>query len=109
MEGWIFTAVHRPHPRDGFDLVVTSDEGENLRQAPNGPVVGRAREGTLLERVGQQGQVDPGPAGRVGAAAGRAVAGDDGPAGHSPEAGRSSGPPLARQAGPQRPRRRLPP
>jgi hypothetical protein len=35
---------------------VTSDEGENLRRDPNGPVVGRVREGTLLERVGKKGK-----------------------------------------------------
>ena len=56
VEGWIFRPSTSPTQRDGFDLVVTSDEGENLRQAPNGPIVGRAREGTLLERVGERGK-----------------------------------------------------
>jgi hypothetical protein len=36
--------------------VVSEKEGENLRRSPNGPVVGRAREGTLLERVDQKGK-----------------------------------------------------
>jgi hypothetical protein len=56
VEGWIYQPSTSPTKRDGFDLVVTSDEGENLRRAPNGPIVGRAREGTLLERVGERGK-----------------------------------------------------
>ncbi len=56
VEGWIYTSSTSPTRRDGFDLVVSEEEGENLRRSPNGPVVGRAREGTLLERVGQQGK-----------------------------------------------------
>ncbi|HUF34892.1 MAG TPA: SH3 domain-containing protein [Gemmatimonadales bacterium] len=55
VEGWIYTPSTSPTRRDGFDLVVSEVEGENLRRAPNGPVVGRARQGTLLERVGQKG------------------------------------------------------
>jgi hypothetical protein len=55
VEGWIFTSSTEPTRRQGFDLVVTHDEGENLRSSPNGPVVGRAREGTLLKRVSQKG------------------------------------------------------
>ena len=56
VEGWIFRPSTSPTKCDGFDLVVTSQEGENLRRAPNGPIVGRAREGTLLERVGEKGK-----------------------------------------------------
>jgi hypothetical protein len=56
VEGWIYRPSTSPTKREGFDLVVTSDEGENLRRAPNGPIVGRAREGTLLERVGEKGK-----------------------------------------------------
>jgi hypothetical protein len=56
VEGWIYRPSTSPTRRDGFDLVVTSDEGENLRGEPNGPIVGRAREGTLLERVGERGK-----------------------------------------------------
>ena len=55
VEGWIYTNSTERTRRDGYDLVVTTDEGENLRRSPNGPVVGRVREGTLLERVGQRG------------------------------------------------------
>jgi hypothetical protein len=56
VQGWIFSPSTTPTKRDGYDLIVTSDEGENLRRNPNGPVVGRVREGTLLERVGKQGK-----------------------------------------------------
>jgi hypothetical protein len=56
VEGWIYRPSTSPTKRDGFDLVVTSEEGENLRRAPNGPIVGRAREGTLLERVDAKGK-----------------------------------------------------
>jgi hypothetical protein len=56
VEGWIYTPSTSPTRREGFDLVVSEDEGENLRRSPNGPVVGRAREGTLLERTGQKGK-----------------------------------------------------
>jgi hypothetical protein len=55
VEGWIFTGSTERTRRDGFDLVVTPGDGENLRRSPNGPVVGRVREGTLLERVSQKG------------------------------------------------------
>jgi hypothetical protein len=56
VEGWISTSSTAPTRRDGFDLVVTPDNGENLRRSPNGPILGRAREGTLLERVGARGK-----------------------------------------------------
>jgi hypothetical protein len=55
VEGWIFTGSTERTRRGGFDLVVTPGDGENLRRSPNGPVVGRVREGTLLERVTQKG------------------------------------------------------
>jgi hypothetical protein len=56
VEGWIYTNSTERTRRDGYDLVVTTDEGENLRRSPNGPLLGRVREGTLLERVGQKGK-----------------------------------------------------
>ncbi|MEO6056829.1 MAG: hypothetical protein ABIQ49_08315 [Gemmatimonadales bacterium] len=56
VEGWIYGPSTERTRRDGFDLVVTPGDGENLRSEPNGPVVGRAREGTLLERVSQKGR-----------------------------------------------------
>jgi hypothetical protein len=56
VEGWIFTESTERTRRDGFDLVVTPDAGENLRDSPNGAVVGRVREGTLLERLAVRGR-----------------------------------------------------
>ena len=56
VEGWIFQPSTSRTKRDGFDLVVTSNSGENLRREPNGAIVGRVREGTLLERVGEKGK-----------------------------------------------------
>jgi hypothetical protein len=56
VEGWVYTPSTSRTKREGFDLVVTADEGENLRAAPNGRVVGRLRQGTLLERLGAKGQ-----------------------------------------------------
>jgi hypothetical protein len=56
VEGWISTSSTSPTRRDGFDLIVTPDKGENLRRVPNGRVVGRVREGTLLKRVSVNGR-----------------------------------------------------
>jgi hypothetical protein len=56
IEGWIFARSTSPTRREGFDLIVVADGGENLRRDPNGTVLGRLREGTLLHRVGSRGQ-----------------------------------------------------
>ena len=56
IEGWVYTPSTAPTRRDGFDLIVTPGTGENLRSSPNGPVVGRVREGTLLERIDTRGK-----------------------------------------------------
>jgi len=56
VEGWIFTESTERTRRNGFDLVVTPGDGENLRGSPNGAVVGRVREGTLLERLAVRGR-----------------------------------------------------
>jgi hypothetical protein len=56
VEGWIYTNSTEQTRRDGYDLVVTTEAGENLRRSPNGPLLGRVREGTLLERVAQRGK-----------------------------------------------------
>jgi hypothetical protein len=55
VEGWIFSSSTGPTQRDGFDLVVTAPDGENLREAPNGEVVGRVRSGTLLRKLETRG------------------------------------------------------
>ena len=46
--GWIFNGSVEPTRREGFDLVVTTSAGENIRRVPNGEIVGRVRSGTLL-------------------------------------------------------------
>ncbi len=55
IEGWVYTPSTSPTGRDGFDLVVTPKEGENLRSSPNGPLIGRVRGGTLLDRIRAKG------------------------------------------------------
>jgi hypothetical protein len=50
VEGWIFNRSIDKTRRDGFDLVVTATDGENIRTAPNGQIVGRVRTGTLLRQ-----------------------------------------------------------
>ena len=55
VEGWIFTSSTSPTSRDGFDLVVSVQDGENIRESPNGEVVGRVRSGTLLRKLETQG------------------------------------------------------
>lgn len=49
-EGWIFTRSTKRTTRDGFDLVVAVPGGENIRETPNGTVIGRVRTGTLLRK-----------------------------------------------------------
>jgi hypothetical protein len=55
VEGWIFSSSTGPTRRDGFDLAVTASDGENLRESPNGEVVGRVRAGTLLRKLETRG------------------------------------------------------
>jgi hypothetical protein len=55
VEGWIFTSSTAPTSRDGFDLVVTASGGENIRETPNGQVIGRARNGALFRKLETQG------------------------------------------------------
>jgi hypothetical protein len=56
IEGWIFTQSTAPSRRDGFDLVVTPADGENIRRAPNGEIIGRIREGGLLRKLETDGK-----------------------------------------------------
>jgi hypothetical protein len=51
VEGWIFTNSTGATQRDGFDLVVTAPDGENIRESPNGEIVGKVRTGTLLRKL----------------------------------------------------------
>jgi hypothetical protein len=55
MEGWVYTASTSGTSRDGFDVVVTASNGENLRSAPNGSIVARLETGALLDKVGSKG------------------------------------------------------
>jgi hypothetical protein len=55
VEGWIFSSSTGPTQRDGFDLVVRASDGENIRESPNGEVVGRVRNGTLLRKLETRG------------------------------------------------------
>jgi hypothetical protein len=55
LEGWIFERSVKRDVRDGFDLGVAADGGENLRAEPNGRVLARLRYGTLLERIAARG------------------------------------------------------
>jgi hypothetical protein len=55
LEGWIWTASTARTTRDGFDLVVSATGGENLRASPDGPLIARAEEGALFDRVGTLG------------------------------------------------------
>lgn len=48
--GWIFSKSTGKTTRDGFDLVVTASGGENIRESPNGQIIARVREGTLLSK-----------------------------------------------------------
>lgn len=55
VEGWIPSAAAQATTRDGFDLTLTAGGGEALRASPNGAVVARIQEGTLLNRIGARG------------------------------------------------------
>ncbi|HEX6940846.1 MAG TPA: hypothetical protein VF158_15625 [Longimicrobiales bacterium] len=51
LEGWVWSASVAPEDRDGHDLIVTAEGGENLRAAPNGTRLARLRTGMLLDEV----------------------------------------------------------
>jgi hypothetical protein len=55
VEGWIFSSSTAPTQRDGFDLIVRASDGENIRESPNGEVIARVRNGTLLRKLETQG------------------------------------------------------
>ena len=55
VEGWVWSQSVRSSTRDGFNLVIANQGGENLRDRPNGKILARLLQGFLLERVGQQG------------------------------------------------------
>ena len=51
LEGWMWTRSLQVSTDAAFDLVVAEPEGENLRDAPSGTILGRLGRGTLLEEV----------------------------------------------------------
>lgn len=55
LEGWIWAPSVRSTNRNGYDLEVSADGGENLRATPNGEIRARAREGMLFTRLGREG------------------------------------------------------
>jgi hypothetical protein len=55
LEGWIWSPSVTATHREGFDLRVSADGGENLRATPQGAIVARLLEGCLLIRVASQG------------------------------------------------------
>jgi len=55
LEGWIWGASVGKSDRDGHSLAVTAGRGENLRTAPNGPVIARLLNGFLLDELSRQG------------------------------------------------------
>ncbi len=50
-EGWVFTPSLREIDRGRFRWVVSVEGGENIRGRPNGELLGRLEEGTLLEHL----------------------------------------------------------
>jgi hypothetical protein len=56
LDGWIYAPSVARTTRDGFDLVVSADGGENLRAAPNGAMVAKLSKGALLDRRTTQGR-----------------------------------------------------
>jgi len=51
LEGWVWTASLQATNREGFGLVVSVADGENLRAGPSGQILGRLEAGTLLEEL----------------------------------------------------------
>ena len=51
LEGWMWTRSLQVSSDAAFELVVSEPEGENLRDAPSGRILGRLARGALLEEV----------------------------------------------------------
>lgn len=56
LEGWIWLASVEVDTTGELDLAVSVSGGENLRDAPRGSIVGRLREGALLEELERSAQ-----------------------------------------------------
>ena len=55
LDGWVPAASAATARREGFDLVVSPRNGQELRREPDGSVFARLRYGALLERAGARG------------------------------------------------------
>jgi hypothetical protein len=51
LEGWVWSRSLQAIDRDGFDLVVSAEDGENIRSSPAGDIIGRLEKGMLLVQV----------------------------------------------------------
>lgn len=51
LSGWIWNPSLEATDREGFDLLVSAEGGENLRVEPQGTILARLEEGTLLEEL----------------------------------------------------------
>ncbi len=54
LEGWVWTPSLQRTDRDGFDLMVSAPDGENLRASPSGAVLGHLNYGALLHQLGSR-------------------------------------------------------
>lgn len=55
LEGWIWSRSVGGTTRDGFNLTVTAEAGENVRAQQDGQIIGRAVFGALFDRVRTEG------------------------------------------------------
>jgi hypothetical protein len=53
VEGWVWLASLQVSDSD-YDLAVAATEGENLRSAPQGAIIGKLQDGALLEELGRE-------------------------------------------------------
>jgi len=53
VEGWVWLASLQVSDSD-FDLAVAATDGENLRSAPQGAIIGKLQDGALLEELGRE-------------------------------------------------------
>ena len=51
LHGWVWSRSLQAIDRDGFDLVVSAEDGENIRDAPAGDIIGRLDKGMLLAQI----------------------------------------------------------
>ena len=54
LEGWVWIRSLQAADYSRFGLRVSAVEGENLRAEPQGTILARLRQGTLLEQVGER-------------------------------------------------------